>query len=436
MSERGDAYEIATAKTLEDVMGQRTNVFRELRVRELTTQWKHKVSVIPESEGIRTRFWEYTGGVSRVGPQAQIPAGETISTAQSGEYIVGTPSLAGAAGGVEGTAQDGDGDDWWIGFTNRLEKAEADADGYGAGLKYFAEGEGDNGGALSAGEQEYVWFWSGVDGVDNKVVPRDQWNGDDLSDFDIDKGELFKRQGFFRHPHTFYDQGEASIYYGIKGENGDTLEVKRLHTFTVEYNPMWQQSDLKMQSATEGVNLTGYLNAAHYLGGDPKEVTTTNAEARDQNGVLGSDVALTQGEPTPIVSIELRDGWENVNLQPVGISAEVDDGYYAFITTGADLVDSVWDPPGSDIQGYTPPSDSYAVLADNDATGYNDLGDVEYLTTVSGGGGLFTAQGAQLAEDDTGSLAATSGEIISFGIIPIETGETFSEGSMRWGADF
>ena len=65
-----------------------------------------------------------------------------------------------------------------------------------------------------------MWLFSSVSGVDDLRVPRDQWNGEDLTYNEagdvVPKGELFQRGGFVRAPFTFYNQGAININYGVK----------------------------------------------------------------------------------------------------------------------------------------------------------------------------------------------------------------------------
>ena len=428
----GEAYELGTAETIEDgletVMDRRTDTFGSFKVEELQTQWKHKISVIPEAEGITTKWWSYTDGVSRNGPEAEVPGGETITSDQSGEYIVGTSALAGGAGRVTGTAQDGTGDDWWTGYTDRINVADADDNGAGVGYKYFAAGEGDAGGATEAGPQAYVWFRSGVAGAADRIVPRDQWNGDDLDDFDVDLSEPFHRGGFVRLDHTFYNHGNVDVNFGVKTADGG-LEIVTLHAFNVPDAPMWSQSDLKWQMGTEGAYLTGYLNAAHYKAGNGRRNIRQDGTGRD-GSVLGSGVNFSQGDAHPLVSIRLRDGFENVNLSPTGLSVDLDADYYVFVSVGAELENANFTRPNDELPEVTTGSSEYVAVADNDATGYAGLGDVELLEFVPDGGFFSTAS----VDTNIDEFALGPGEIATLGVIPV--GATSLNGSsFRWAAN-
>jgi hypothetical protein len=425
----GEAYELGTAKTIEDgletVMDRRSDTFNSFKVEELQTQWKHKISVIPEAEGITQKWWTYTGGVSRNGPEAEIPAGETITSDQSGEYIVGTPALGGGAGRVTGTAQDGAGDDWWTGYTDRINVPDADDNGAGVGYKYFAQGEGDAGGATEAGAQEYVWFRSGVAGASDRVVPRDQWNGEDLSEFEADLSEPFHRGGFFRLDHTFYNHGNVDVNFGIKTADGG-LEIVTLHAFNVPGAPMWSQSDLKWQMGTEGANVTGYLNAAHYKAGNGRRNIRPDGTGRD-GAVFGSGVNLSQGDPQPLISIRLRDGFENVNLSPVGLAVNMNAGYYVFVSVAAELENANFTRPNDELPAVTTPSSEYVAVADNDATGYAELGEIEFLEYVPDGG-FFSTASVDVSIDE---FALAPDEIASLGVIPVDA-TALNGSSFRW----
>lgn len=408
-----------------------TNDFNKVETENSITQWKHKISVIPESEGITTRWWELTAGVSRVGPEAQIPPGDTLRTKQSGEYIVGKPALAGGAIRVEGTAQSGASDDFWGGYTDRVNETEANDNGAGIGLAYFDEGEGDEGGAETAGEQEYVWFKSGVSGVSDKRVPRDQWNGDSIDVIaEEENGDIIRKGGFVRVDFTFYNQGSVKVKWGFKRDNG-TIEVKTLHAFNVSNDPMWSQSDLHMEFGTEGTNLTGYTNAAHFESGSAARTIRENGTGRD-GAVLGSGVTVAQGDPRPLISIQLRDSWENVNIQPVALNAEFDDSFYLFISVGSDLVGATFEDPNSEISGITPTGSEYAANTDNDATDFNSIGDIEYFTYVASSS---TGNTTSSLGDSIPDFSLSNGEIATLGVIPVDA-TSFIGASFRWGANF
>lgn len=400
---------------LEAVMEARTDDFDSLKTEELRTQWKHKISVVPESAGITTKWWTYSSGVSRVGPEAEVPAGEDITTDQSGEYIVGTPALAGGAARVAGTAQSGD--DWWTGFTDRLNVADADDNGVGIGT----DDQGD-----------YVWFRSGVSGVSDTKLYRSDWNGDDLDV--LPDSEVFHRGGFARIDHTFYNQGAADVNWGYKTGDGK-LKVVTLHSFNVPDAPMWTESDLKWQMACSGANLTGYINAAHYKGGNADRAIRTNGTGRDGT-VLGSDLSgLSAGDVVPVISIQLRSNWENVNIQPLTFSVDMDGDFYVFITTDSTLDGTEsFQPPNSESADIDPADTEYAVLADNDATGFSDVGEIEELS-YSGGSTGQGSNAAATAEGEAQDFSLSPGEAATVGVVAI--GATSLNGaSFNWGSNF
>lgn len=429
----------------EAMMEKRTDDFDSLKTEELQTQWKHKISVVPESAdgggsetAITTKWWTFTSGVSRTGPEAEIPAGETITSDQSGDYVVGTPALAGGAARVEGTAQDGDNDDWWTGFTNRINVADADDDGVGIGYKYFSQGDGALGGADSDGDQEYVWFRSGVSGVDDVEVPRDQWNGvlQDLIDdgtftTDLSKGNLFHSGGFNRIDFTFYNQGAADVNWGVKTDDGK-IHIITLHSFNQKGDPMWKESDLKWQMGTEGVNLTGYINAAHYKGGNSRRLIRFAGSGRDGT-VLGSTLSLTQGVPVPVLTIQAREGWESVNVSPISARVECDDSFYLFISTNSSLQNADFIPPLSEAPTIDPADSEYAVLVDNDADGFSDIGEVEEFEYIPGTGTGVNAQAQGNVEAP--DFALSPGENATVGIVPIDA-SSFEGASFQWGSNF
>lgn len=413
----------------DDALTKKANDFGELNTRELKTQWKHKISVIPEAEGITTRWWDFGNGTIRDEAEAQLPSDQAfIRTKQSGEYIVGVPALGGMATRVEGTPQSTS-DDFWAGYTNRLEDTTLD-DGVGIGVSYFNKGDGDNGGALQDGVQEYVWFKSGITGVPDKRVPRDQWNGEDIDDIARDKGEILKAGGFERNKFTFYNQGNVNVNWGFKKDDG-TLEVRTIHSFNVPNKPMWSQSDLHMEAQVLGSNLTGYVNAAHFKAGQRDLTIRENGETRAPP-VTGNDITVNAGDARPVISLQLRDGWENVNIQPVGLSLEMDDSFIVFITVGPDLVGANFDAPNTDITGVTPTGSEYAANADNEATDFNSIGEIEFITFVEGS---QTGNQSSQVSDTIPDFSLSNGEIATLGVVPV--GATNFEGaSFRWGANF
>lgn len=427
-----DGYELGTAETFEEVLGKRTDAFDDLSVSQLETQFSHKISVIPESDGITERWWAYTDGVSRVGPEAEVPAGEEIRTSQTGEYVVGIPALAGGGIRVTGEATDPT-DDCWAGFGDR--QTQTPADGVGVGYAYFDEGEGDLGGADSAGGQEYVWFRSSVAGVSNLRIPRDEWNGDNLTEFDIDVGELFHAGGFLRLDHTFYDQGQIDVNWGVKTSDGG-LEIVTLHSLNVKNQPMWGKSDLRYEMATEGVNLTGYLAAAHYKAGDGERLIRFNSAGRDGSVLGGPLSGFEQGDIVPIISLKLRDEWESVNVTPIDFNADFNDKFYPVLLLNPTLVEPDFNAPNSELAGVTQNSSEYAVLVDNTTTEITDPGRIEYLNYADG----VAPQGPNPAVAATASGTFPTpklepGEIVALAAIIVDATE-FQGASMNWGANF
>jgi hypothetical protein len=398
------------------------NVFEELRTRELDTQWKHKISVIPEAEGVADKWWTYTSGVSREKAAAKVPAGESIQTRQKGEYIVGTPALAGGGFRLGATLpQPGTNDDVWCGYTNRLTTGVTAPDGVGVGVTYFNEGEGDGGGALTDGVQPYAWFDSALDAVPNRVVPADQWNAiEDWRDkLYIDH---FRAGAFIRIPHTYYNEGNAAIRIGDKVDG--RVVVREVHRFQVTGGPMWSQSDLEWQQQTEGANCTSYLAAAHYAAGDPGAPIRTNGEGR--GGGVGGAVSLTEDAWHPLISIRLRTGWENVNPAPLSFSIDCDDDVFVQLTRNADLDSTASFGLPSDTT-----SQDAAIAVDNTATGFaGGVGDREYFTFASdqlkGGGTDAAFRGFTLVPGDT----------LTFMVKPLNTSTAFNGASLRWGGNF
>ena len=400
------------------------NIFDEVRVRQLDTQWAHKISVIPPDagDGIRNAWWRYND-VVRNGPLAQINAGGDITTRSAGEYNVGDPALAGCAY-MHGDTLPVPGEDAWVGYTNRLEPSATTSDGVGVGVKHFDEGEGDPG-ATEAGVQPYAWFDSAVTGVSNRVVPGEHWNITPADDIDID---MFRNMSFVRFPHVYYNAGEARVVLGEKTETGLNLEI--VHIFTVPDDPMWSQSDLFIQAANEGDATTQFLQAAHYKAGKTDTIKTQNGEGR--GGGVGGAVSLTEDEWHPLISIQLRDGFENVNLKPLSLAVDISTSKFIQLTRNADL--------NSDAD-FGPPEDTddseYAAVVDNAATGFGagGVGTREYFNFV-GAADSGPGQDSNSFADEIGDIALATGDTITLMVKPLDSGPEFNGASLRWGANF
>lgn len=400
--------------------------FHQLRVSEPVTQWKHKIATVPEDDGITTKWWNYSANVTRSGPLAQIPAGEQIYTEESGNYIVGEPARGGGAVQIGDTLpQDGAGDDFWTGYTNRL--LETNGDGAGVGVKYFQEGEGDRGGATQAGPQLYSWFYSDVAGVSNKIVPAEHWKHFPIEPGEKTNWDLLRSGALVRVPHTFYDFGSADIVMGLKTSNG--LITKRVDTFSVQNDPMWASPDLHWMAATEGSNITGYIGAAHYQAGRDGVVTRLSGEGRD-GGIFGSPLDISvSGQWYPVISFQLRPGWENVSLQPITYSMDVSADIYVQITIGGELGTNANFQPPNDAGG----SSEYAVLVDNEATGFG-----------TGGRGIreyfkYHQSEKNDAVDISGVLERIDLPVdvqLILMINPLTDNATFNAASLQWGGDF
>jgi hypothetical protein len=410
----------------EEVMEKRTDQFNSLSVEQLATQWRHKINSIPKSDGLTDRWWSFTGGVVRDGPEAKVPGGNSIYSKQTGDYTVGVPALAGGAVRVEGVPEGGD--DWWSGYGNRLEGG--DSDGAGIGLKYFNEGGGNKGGAIEDGVQEYVWFDSGVDGVDDLVIPRDKWSIKE-DKLDVDKGEMFKVGGFLRIDHTLYNHGSVKINYGLKRDDG-SIDIVTLYEINTKGSPMWDMTGLHWELKTVGNNLTGYVYGSHYKAGRITKILRGNGTGRDGSVFGASLSALTQGEIYPVISIKIRSNWNNTSIVPAEYSVEMNDGFYSVILLNPTLDTPNFKIPNNEINNINPSSSEYAVMVENEATSLSDAGRIEKIDYGGGetkGNSLSTVGGA-LPE-----LALEKDDIVTIGVIPTAATE-LSGASFNWGGDF
>lgn len=409
VDDNGDPF-APTQDAIEEALDMSVNPFNELRVRQLESVWRHKISVVPETDGITDRWWDFTTGVTRNGPSAVVPGGESIGTTQAGEYSVGDPALAGAGVEYTGPPEPAAGDDWWTGYTNRLQEG-VESDGVGIGV--------DDTGA-------YVFFDSSVTGNDDRKVYQENWdNPTDVSNF--------QNGGFVRLPHLFYNHGFARINWSQKTDTG--IEITTLHTFTVEDGSMWGQSDLFWQMEAAG-NGEGYIDAAHYKAGQAVRDTRANWEGRDGDTFGTQPTTITTGTPIPIISLRIRAGWESVALAVSNISLALDGDFYSFVTLRPELEGANFTPPGDDITGFNPDSSEYAVLTDNEATGFADIG------AVQGGQFVKSEAGGVGNTPDSGSLEAAARDVglsredtVTVGVIP--NGATTLDGaSVEWATAF
>ena len=75
---------------------ERSNLFNELVTRELQIIWEHSFQKVDadSGDGITSKFFDYSG-VTRLGPDVQVPEGGYIQTKERGDYGAGQPVVAG-----------------------------------------------------------------------------------------------------------------------------------------------------------------------------------------------------------------------------------------------------------------------------------------------------------------------------------------------------
>jgi len=324
---------MTTGDDVEDSFFRIIDLFNELTVNELETIWEHTFQRVNESDGngITDKFFEYSTGVSRSGPDVEVGEGEFIRTKERGKYGAGKPANPGAAGFFNQAPQ-GD-QDGWLGYYD-----EPNGIGGGLGYKDFTVGEGDGGGATTAGPQPYVFLER--DGEGRTVVPREQWNINRVSNFDPTDGFVV------RWPHAAYGHVGFVIEIGIKTDwedadiqiAGDAFELRPVHVFTAPGETMWSDFDVPIEWHVDGTEGNGFaLNATacHYEGERGRTIKRTSGDGFTPQKNGGSAITLnTFPDWTYLLSFRKRAGWIGTDVTPLGFSVNASQNIEVQITVG------------------------------------------------------------------------------------------------------
>lgn len=332
-------------------LDERSNLFNELVTRELQIIWEHSFQKVDENSGngITDKFFDYSG-VSRSGPDVQVPEGGYIQTKERGDYGAGQPVIAGGAGVWN---QDPTGDqDSYLGYYDR------DAGiGGGLGYRHFADGEN---GATSAGPQLYAFQEQG--GENREIVPQEKFNLNRLDGTEGEGPDVDPTDGItVRFPHACYGHSAFVIAVGVKKDTSadlrdghlrrisDAFELYPVHAFVRKGETMWDEFDVPFVFETTGTQGDGFMlnaTACHYEGETGRGVKRSNGEGWSPAKNGGSTLSVPAfPDWMYVMSLRKRTGWEAANIQPNRISLNTDQNVEVELTVGADLSNTAYGLP-------------------------------------------------------------------------------------------
>lgn len=321
----------------QDPLYEQKNVYNELNTRQLEIIWEHSVGKVPASEGITTKFFDYSAGVTRDGPSAVVGEGEYIQTKEVGDYGGGQPVVAGMT--FEINQQPQNDQDGWTGYSDQT-------DGVGLGVRDFAVDEGTPG-ATTSGPQPYVFFERF--GNSRIVVPQEHWN---INKCNQEAGEgppLDLTDGVtVRNPHACYFHTNATVEVGIKLDEGGFALVP-VHEFNHQGGPMWSHSDLPAQTRVTGTQANGFtakLTTVHYEGETGRDVKRTNGQPWTPQFNGGANISLNAHPAwTYIMGFRKRSGWEKVDVSPQTLSLNADQNVEVQLTVGGSFSNTAFGLP-------------------------------------------------------------------------------------------
>lgn len=333
-------------------LDERSNLFDELVTRELQIIWEHSFQKVDENsgDGITSKFFDYSG-VTRNGPDVDVPEGGYIATTERGDYGAGQPVVAGGACFWNQPPQ-GD-QDSYLGYYDR-----AAGVGYGAGYKYFNDGED---GASSAGAQMYAFEQDGLEASRN-VVPQEDWN---INKLDGTKGEgpdVDPTDGVtLRLPHACYGHSASVVVVGVKKDPdadikdghlrriSDAFELYPVHVFNTRGQTMWTEFDLPFVFETTGSQANGFkmgATACHYEGEVGRATKRLNGAVWSvlKNGGNALSVPAFPGWQY-VMSFRKRAGWEATEVSPSAFTLVNDNDLEVQFTRGATLSNTAYGLP-------------------------------------------------------------------------------------------
>lgn len=382
----------------------------ELRTREYESFFNHLFSVVPESEGFTTLWFDddtsANGAINRDAADIILHTDASANEhaqLETTERINYPPGTTGAAG--------------WTFRPERLPTGEQDAwagatdsnDGVGIGIKEFDSGEGTPD-VTTAGVQPYVFYertnqtriripqehWN-IDTLDGSGGPANE-SGEDINDF-LD-GVICRID-----PQLYYGHGKYTIQLlSKKGSNPVELSGARgmllldeadvdliaAHNFVVTQEAMVDQPNVPITGRVE-TNSTGtqamdvHWTAVHYERARSIANMRINGERRS-----GVDVDTAW---EPLITWRKRSGWEQVNSRPVAVVVASDTDLTLDLQLGADLNANA----SFGLPTHTTSSEA-ALEFDISATGFDSTGERRWIGQVTGGQGSRQAAGAAALE--------------------------------------
>lgn len=258
----------------------------ELRVEDHTSFFNHTFA---RPSAPDDKNWLYTSAdVTKQSSEVELAASTSMTSTQRGNYPPGTEAIPGVAWRVTGTPTGGSAEAGYFDSTN----------GFGVG----EDSTGSYAFVRKAGTTHTVYRTDQGNGGWNGHVPDGRvWDSDSPV--------------ITRFPHLFYGGGSINVRALL--HDGDTPELRTLHTFTPENvpssfgaGPPFDQPNLPItfdSASLAGGNLRA--NAAHYEYGDEHDESRLNGEHFD-------GITVTASGWTPILSFAKRSGWEMVNIKP------------------------------------------------------------------------------------------------------------------------
>lgn len=392
------------------------NIFSELRTRELQIIWEHSFQNVDENSGsgISSKFFDFSG-VTRTGPDVEVPEGGYIQTKETGQYGAGQPVIAGGAGQWANGPPSGD-QDSYLGYYDR-----SSGIGGGAGWKYF-DGTGP---ASEAGEQMYAFLEQ--DGEGRDIVPQENWNLNKLDGTENEGPDVDPEDGItLRLPHACYGHSVFIVVIGVKKDTSasfenfsglrrvsDAFELYPVHAFVVKGDTMFREFDLPFvfeTTGTEGDNFRLEATACHYEGETGRGIKRLNGAVWSvlKNGGSELDVPAFP-DWQYVMSVRKRAGWETANITPSAFTMVNDNDVEVAFTVGADLSNTAY--------GLPPDTSTEEAAAEYDLVSW-DIGAGSQKgtnTTVNGRGEREFITLSQADKNDPTSLSGQLDKVVLAG---------------------
>jgi hypothetical protein len=397
------------AENIEESFYDRTNLFDELKTRELKILWEHTFEAVPETEGdgITKKFWNYSPGVNRAEDRVEVPEGEYIETKETGDYGAGQPATPGFS----------------VDFN---QEPVGDEDGFGG---YWDQTNGAGFGWDST--DPYVFLER--NGSGRTKVHQSDWNintlqGDNKFNYEFDPTDGF----ICRLPHACYGHGSLVVILHVKITN-DKYDVGSLnipvHVFRNLGESMWSKYDLPVRYQCDGTQGSGFWiggTAAHYEAERGRDTKRINGQSWHPNFNAGSTIDLNPfPQWTYIMGMKKRDGWESADVTPNEFTINADANIEVQFTVRGDFNDTSFGLPED-----TSPTEcamaydlrTYDLVNEQEKatpTSIVDRGEREYTTTIPG-----DKQSPVEVSAEFDNLVLASNEIFALMVRPATSSQT------------